>query len=332
MFQNHSKCQRESYLARRLSEATGLPFWVASECSPSPGVPFPVRFRGEFLELVYDPGNSNDGPFTNRILHALAQEILGSMKHGVEEGRGTPWTWEKLLNKAQIQQWDTETFVIRADEYGLTGLSQGFPVLVHSSAWNPEIEVVLKNLFPYAPVNWINEPNMYLYIPIELSQSGLAQQKALGEELINQIHSLLADELGILATVFVGQLIDNDLWSGFLEVKKLAELHRRFFAGTAGLAAWNVGIASLFSDIPTDTAQVYIRGILGSLNKELVDTLKVFLETDMSITDTARILFIHRNTLTYRLERIMELTGYNPRSLKGAVHLFLALWLSPHNN
>lgn len=54
---------------------------------------------------------------------------------------------------------------------------------------------------------------------------------------------------------------------------------------------------------------------------ELVDTLRAFIADNMSMSDTAAELHIHRNTLLYRLNRIAKLTGFDPRQLLGLVAL-----------
>jgi len=344
MLQNNASQQEKAQeLARRLSDATGLLFRVGSECQASlehsleaevlgRRMTLQVQAGDEMIELVYNPVSVETGPFTTRLLEALAREIVDGLTLSEQVVQLEPWTWEKLLNTALIEQWDTGTFAAKVGACRLTGLSLGFPVLVHCSTWSPEVVEVLENFFPQAPVRWVLKPDVFIYVPLDPSEGGLVEQKAYGDTLIQQIHTLLADELGVLATVFVGQVIEEELWAGFLEVRSLTKLHHRFFMGTRGLAAWNVGIAALLMGTHSIVAQDYIRGVLGHLNKELLETLRVFLEKDMSVAEAARALYIHRNTLTYRLDRITEITGHNPRHLEGTVHLFMALWLSSHSN
>ena len=71
----------------------------------------------------------------------------------------------------------------------------------------------------------------------------------------------------------------------------------------------------------------YLSKILTGLEKEDIDLLKVYFSTDMSLKDTSEKLFLHNNTLQYKLNRIEKLTGYNPRMFSGAVRLFLAILL-----
>ena len=58
---------------------------------------------------------------------------------------------------------------------------------------------------------------------------------------------------------------------------------------------------------------------------ELVTTLRAYLAADANLTRAARLLTVHPNTVVYRLRRIRELTGRDPRSVDELLVLFLAL-------
>src|SRR5690625_870858 len=68
----------------------------------------------------------------------------------------------------------------------------------------------------------------------------------------------------------------------------------------------------------------YKRRILNSINEVFIDTINVFFDNNLNISKTANCLYIHRNTLIYRLDRIQEETGYDPRNLNEAIILYLA--------
>ena len=57
----------------------------------------------------------------------------------------------------------------------------------------------------------------------------------------------------------------------------------------------------------------------------LFDTLKKFFDNNLSITKTAKALYVHRNTLLYRLENIKKITGLDPKIIDDAIQLRLAL-------
>lgn len=62
-------------------------------------------------------------------------------------------------------------------------------------------------------------------------------------------------------------------------------------------------------------------------SKELLDTCVGFLDAGSSTEATARAMYIHPNTVRYRLKRVQELTGYNPTDARGAYVLRLAITL-----
>jgi carbohydrate diacid regulator len=91
-----------------------------------------------------------------------------------------------------------------------------------------------------------------------------------------------------------------------------------------GLAAW-VGIV----DEPTriDLASLLVGPL--DARADLLETLDVFFHENGSAASSATRLTIHRNTLAYRLDRVLQLTGLDPRRFDDAVQLRLALLLRP---
>ncbi|HET7658374.1 MAG TPA: sugar diacid recognition domain-containing protein [Bacillales bacterium] len=66
--------------------------------------------------------------------------------------------------------------------------------------------------------------------------------------------------------------------------------------------------------------------ILKDLPQELKRTLAVFFDHDLNLSKASKALFIHRNTLVYRLDKIQEWTGSDPRNFQDALTLQLAVW------
>nr|WP_272898889.1 helix-turn-helix domain-containing protein [Brevibacillus laterosporus] len=60
---------------------------------------------------------------------------------------------------------------------------------------------------------------------------------------------------------------------------------------------------------------------------EYQETLATFFQHNMQVSETARSLFLHRNTLLYRLEKVREQTSLNPRAFPEAVLLWIMLSL-----
>ena len=83
----------------------------------------------------------------------------------------------------------------------------------------------------------------------------------------------------------------------------------------------------LLGSISDNVKNTFLQKTISSLSQEDLAVLKLYFSTDMSLKETAEQLFLHKNTLQYKLNRIERLTGYNPRRFKDAVILHLAVKL-----
>jgi len=64
------------------------------------------------------------------------------------------------------------------------------------------------------------------------------------------------------------------------------------------------------------------------LDNDMINTMRVFLDSNIRIGEAARRLFIHRNTLIYRLDKIYNLTGLDLRNFKDAIKMNIFLILN----
>ena len=85
----------------------------------------------------------------------------------------------------------------------------------------------------------------------------------------------------------------------------------------------SLGLIALLGVDHSVTKLALARALLAPIaeDPELLQTLDVFFEHDTSPSLAAKALAVHRNTLTYRLERIAALTGVDPRRFEGAARL-----------
>jgi carbohydrate diacid regulator len=95
----------------------------------------------------------------------------------------------------------------------------------------------------------------------------------------------------------------------------------------------DLGIGRLLAEIRNNTQREIIRNTFYStkdkrgkkMNDILLDTLKSFFDNNLSISKTAQAIYAHRNTLLYRLRRIKEITGLDPKKFDDAMQLRMAL-------
>ena len=98
-----------------------------------------------------------------------------------------------------------------------------------------------------------------------------------------------------------------------------------------------LGIARLIYKLPADLCEIFLREVLGEnmavdFDDEMLTTINQLFEHNLNISETARHLFIHRNTLVYRLERIEKRLGLDIRSFEDAMIFKIAMMVRIHLN
>lgn len=83
----------------------------------------------------------------------------------------------------------------------------------------------------------------------------------------------------------------------------------------------------ILEDINTDIKNQYIEKILSNLTEIEIDLLDIYYKNDMSLKQTSEELYIHKNTLQYKLEKIHQKCRLNPRKFNDSVILYLAIKL-----
>jgi carbohydrate diacid regulator len=146
---------------------------------------------------------------------------------------------------------------------------------------------------------------------------------------LGAIYNILKSELKLSTTVGVGNYHPGleGLRQSHQEARSAIELGAQTWDQDRIYHIDDFGVvAPLLSGV--DESNIYFsRELLDRLgeNIEIIQTLEAFFDFDMSLTKTAETLGIHRNTLVYRLDRITETLGLDPRAFDDAVQIKLAI-------
>lgn len=160
-------------------------------------------------------------------------------------------------------------------------------------------------------------------------------------ELFKQIAKELYDKIGVSLAFSFGKVCHQmaSIGTSFLEAK-LTYDKVRYHVPQPIIAQYNhfynaQDILGLFEQFDNDKVVYFCQTILKELAfpedeyfKELRDTLKVYLDHQCEISSTAKYLFVHRNTVKYRIERCEEMLQYEFKDPKVSLNLRLALELS----
>lgn len=107
---------------------------------------------------------------------------------------------------------------------------------------------------------------------------------------------------------------------------QVLEIGRRIYGANAAYCYDNLGVLPLLLTGNIDQKKSYAAKIFHLLDdEELIETLATFLKANLNLTQTAEQLKIHRNTVIYRLDKITEILGKDPRQFSQATELYLAM-------
>ena len=204
---------------------------------------------------------------------------------------------------------------------------------------NTDVSVfdVLQNFFPDKSKDYIiniNERDIALIKEVRPN----VESKDL-EKLAQSICDTLSSEFYCNATVGIGSCVTGikELAGSFKEAQVALEVGKVFDTERKIVSYENLGIARLIYQLPTTLCDMFLRevfkkGSIDSLDQETLFTIQKFFENNLNVSETSRKLFVHRNTLVYRLEKIKKLTGLDLREFDDAIVFKVALMVNKYLN
>ena len=189
---------------------------------------------------------------------------------------------------------------------------------------------VIQNLFPDKSKDFvfnITETDIVLVKEIKST----VDSKDL-EKLARSIADTLSGEFYTRVNVGIGNSVVGvkDLARSFKEAQTALEVGKVFDTDKVIVSYDNLGIARLVYHLPTTLCETFLhevfkRGSIESLDHETLFTIQRFFENNLNVSETSRKLFVHRNTLVYRLEKIKKFTGLDLREFDDAIVFKVAL-------
>ncbi|MGL5972667.1 MAG: PucR family transcriptional regulator [Oscillospiraceae bacterium] len=157
------------------------------------------------------------------------------------------------------------------------------------------------------------------------------------EKMAVSIIETLGDEYFVQAKVGIGSIINTirHLSRSFKEAQISLEVGKVFYEKTNISTYDYLGIGRLIYQLPTTLCEMFLKevfrtGSIDSLDNETLLTIQTFFKNNLNVSETSRSLFIHRNTLVYRLEKIRKLTGLDLREFDQAIIFKVALMVTKY--
>ena len=115
-----------------------------------------------------------------------------------------------------------------------------------------------------------------------------------------------------------------------MKAKMAMDVGKIFYAEKDVSAYNTLGIGRLIYQLPVNLCHIFIEEIFGDegpedFDEETLTTINKFFENNLNVSETSRQLFVHRNTLVYRIEKLQKSTGLDIRVFDDALTFKIAL-------
>ena len=189
---------------------------------------------------------------------------------------------------------------------------------------------VIRNMFPDKEKDFvINIDSGNIVLIKEMKEVVPTEElEAIAQSILDTVNS------ETMMTVLVGlsSVATNidELNRAYKEAQTALEVGKVFDEEKYILNYDNLGIGRLIYQLPTKLCELFLqevfkKGDITSLDEETILTINKFFGNDLNVSETSRQLFVHRNTLVYRLEKIYKLTGLDLRKFDQAIVFKVAM-------
>ena len=195
---------------------------------------------------------------------------------------------------------------------------------------------IILNMFPNANQDYVismGENDVVLVREFKSSSPEIHD----AEKMAKTIADTIASDFFIKVSIGIGTPVSNikDVSRSFREAQAALEVGRVFDTDKNIISYENLGIGRLIYQLPTTLCEMFLnevfqKGSLDSLDRETLLTIQCFFENNLNVSETSRKMFVHRNTLVYRLDKIKKITGLDLREFENAITFKVALMVKSY--
>ena len=176
-------------------------------------------------------------------------------------------------------------------------------------------------------VTAVDENNVILIKSLE-PEEGYEEIHQVAQSIVDTISAEAMTNVRVAYGTIVQEL--KDVSKSYKEAMMAIDVGKIFYAEKRVNSYATLGIGRLIYQLPTNLCKIFMEEIFGdtdpgSLDDEIVSTAYKFFENNLNVSETSRQLFIHRNTLVYRVEKLQKATGLDVRTFDDALTFKIAM-------
>lgn len=180
----------------------------------------------------------------------------------------------------------------------------------------------------------VDEKNIIVVKEV-LENEGYDELNKTAEVILNMFNSCENQEIHIAYGTIVNEI--KEVSRSYKEARMALDVGKIFFEDHRIIAYSTLGIGRLIYQLPIPLCKMFIKEIFGGkspddFDEETLTTISKFFENSLNVSETSRQLFIHRNTLVYRLDKLQKNTGLDLRVFEDAITFRIALMVVKYMN
>ena len=318
-------CSRQLPSASRLeefSESSALCMANTGSCL------YKVHDREEFSYILIVWGSGDSVP----TIGELAVYQIESLITAYAEKNDKNTFMQKLLlgNYTEVEAFN------QAKKLRISSTSSRAVFLVETRQEKDEHALAtIKNLFSARTKDFITSiDDTGIIVVHELSSTET-------EEDLENIAFMLVDMLGTEAMTQAWVSYSNmaedlkQLSNAYKEARTAMEIGKIFYSERNVFSYRRLGIGRLIYQLPVSVCEMFIQEIFGeesldSIDSETLAIIRTFFENNLNLSETSRQLYVHRNTLVYRFEKIQKKFGLDLRTFEDALTFKLAMLVTSY--
>lgn len=188
----------------------------------------------------------------------------------------------------------------------------------------------VKSLFASKPRDYITAiDERSIIIVKELKESDdYEEMNRLARTLVDMLNAEAMSQVRVSYGNVIHEI--KDVSRSYKEAKMALEVGKIFYADKFVVPYSNLGIGRLIYQLPIPLCQMFMNEVFGeqlpdTFDDETLTTINKFFENNLNVSETSRQLYVHRNTLVYRLEKLQKSTGLDIRVFDDALTFKIAM-------
>ncbi len=194
---------------------------------------------------------------------------------------------------------------------------------------------VVQRLFPDRQKDFVLNINETDVVVVKALASPDSHEEVM--RTARSIETLLHEELGVKSVIGISTTARHlrELADRYKEAQVAIDVGRVFESDKSIVNYETLGLGRIIYQLPTTLCEMFLNEVfkknpIETLDEDTLETINKFFENNLNVSETSRKLYVHRNTLVYRLEKIKKITGLDLREFDHAIVFKVAMMVKQY--